>query len=749
MSEGPVAPYRTAFAACVGTALLAGLVTALLDVGLTLAGASHVGGGDAGSFALVAVCLYLPVALLLGLGEGLVAGAVRATHPGGSIGRVWRRLRDDEPTDRAAAAALVAAAVAGLVYALVVAGLSMRLVAGVERKGVGALLLGFVAVGAVVPCALLAYPAFRVARRAVGVVPRLGRLPVTALLALVALGGGALLAVLVMVTRLDWQALKLGAPMMFAAFVAVQLGSLTLAYGPLAGLRARLPARGVTVAAAAALAAIVPLLVVPGRAPSERTLALLSVESRGAGTLVKVARGLSDRDKDGYAALLGGGDCDDRRADVHPGAKDVPGNGVDENCNGADAPARGKDPGNGAGAGPGQPPEPAALSWKGNVVVIAVDTLRADRLGAAGYARGGKSLTPRMDELVARGVWFTHAWAQAPHTPRSFPSIFTSNYPSSIAWNKSFSNYPRLLDENQTLWESLAAAGVHTVGESSHFYFTDEFGITQGFTEYDNADAKNLKDSNSDIASPRIVPRVKDKLAELGASKRRFAMFVHLFEPHSTYVVHEGVTYEGTGQALFEEKYDREVEFVDRYVGEVVDAIAAAGLADDTLIVLLADHGEAFFVHSYQGQKLGWHGQTLYDEVMRVPLVIVGKGLTPGRVDTPVMLLDVAPTLLELMGVPVPGSFQGRSLAPALAGKPLPPRPAYAELLPYPNFNVSLKMMVTADGGKKIVKNLTDRVIEVYDLAADPEERKNLAYDQPDLAKALEKDLEAWVDSEL
>jgi arylsulfatase A-like enzyme len=548
-----------------------------------------------------------------------------------------------------------------------------------------------------------------------------------------------------MATGLDWGALHLGAPIMLLALFALQLGALALWYGPLAGVRTRVPRRGTIVVAAAVLAALLPFLTVPG-APSARALALLSVESRGAPTLVKLARSLGDHDHDGYSRWLGGGDCNDRDKNVHPGAKDEPGDGVDQNCNGADAAARVTD----GGGGGGDPAAAPALTWKGNVVVIAVDTLRADKLGAAGYTRGGKSLTPNIDKLAARGVYFTHAYAQSPHTPRSFPSMFTSRYPSMIAWDKSFANYPKLLPSNDTLWAALSAGGVHTAGESSHFYFTPEQGILKGFDEYDNADAKSLKDSNTDSAAPRIVARVKSKLVELAQKKQRFALFVHLFEPHSTYIVHEGLSYEEkSGPAAFEEKYDREVEFVDGYVGQIVDAIDAAGLADDTLIVLVADHGEGFFVHSYRGEKLGWHGQSLYDEVLRVPMIFVGKGLAPRKVDTPVMLLDLAPTLCQLLGVPAPKSFMGRSLVAALAGQALAPHAAYAELLPYPNFDVSMKAMITADGAAKIIENLTDRASEVYDLAKDPEERKNLAFDQPALAKKLAGELESWVDAEL
>ena len=742
-------PYRHAFAATVGTALGAGLLTALVDAMLTLRGASGVKSSDVVTFLRVAVGLYVGLALIVGLAEGLVVGAMRATHGRGGLRAGWRRLAEDVELDRRVVAAVLAGAACALVYALAIATLAMGLVAKVERQGTGALLLGFAA-AALVPLLVFAwYPAYRLTRRIARGVPRPGRLPATAVLLVGGAVVAALLVVLVTVTKLDWRALPLGVPTMLAVFALAQLALYALLYGRLSAVRERVPARGAIVAGAALLAALGPVVALTGAAPPERVLALLSVESRGARALVSAARGFGDRDGDGFSTWLGGGDCDDRDAAVNPGAKDEPGNGKDENCNGADAPARAARPDPAAGVTP-PPATPPAFAWKGNVVVIAIDTLRADRLGVAGYQRDGKSLTPRIDELITRGVYFERAWAQAPHTPRSFPSLFTSRYPSAIRWDKAFSNYPKLEPENVSVFEAFQGAGFTTVAETTHFYFEPGTGITQGFDVFANDGAKNLKDSNTDIAAPRLVPRVARRLQDLAAAKKKFVLFTHLFEPHSTYVEHEGVKYTQTdSRERFKEKYDREVEFVDRHVGLVIDAIAAAGLADSTMVVLVSDHGEAFFTHSYAGTKLGWHGSALYDDQLRVPIVVIAPGLAPRKVATPVMLLDVAPTLLDVAGVPIPASFQGRSLAAALAGQPLSERPVHAELVPYPNFKVSLQMLVTGDGRLKLVRNQTDRVTELYDLEHDPGEQKNLAFDEPARARPLLDQLSAWVDTEL
>src|SRR5262249_51355822 len=152
------------------------------------------------------------------------------------------------------------------------------------------------------------------------------------------------------------------------------------------------------------------------REPSEATRTTVMERSYIGGRMITLLRKYIDHDGDGYSAFFGGPDCDDDNPDIHPGAYDIPGNGIDENCLGGQAKPPAPTP---------PPPDPRAAQTApavrgGNsVLVIFVDTLRFDRLGIAGYRRNGKSLTPRLDELAAQSVTFTHAYAQAPNTPRS------------------------------------------------------------------------------------------------------------------------------------------------------------------------------------------------------------------------------------------------------------------------------------------------------------------------------------------
>jgi arylsulfatase A-like enzyme len=343
----------------------------------------------------------------------------------------------------------------------------------------------------------------------------------------------------------------------------------------------------------------------------------------------------------------------------------------------------------------------------------------------AGYGRPpGRSLTPTLDALARRGAYFPRAWSQAPNTPRSFPSILTGRYPSDIAWDKPGVNYPNLLPSNHTVFEALAAAGIEPIGIFSHFYFTPDRGISAGFAEWSDDGAGTIAESNKDVASPRIVPRVIARLKQAAARKERFALWTHLFEPHSSYMAHKEFPTSLSGVPGLMEKYDYEIAFADLWVGKLMAALDELHLTDSTAIVVLADHGEAWGEH-----KVYFHGQDLFDEQLRVPLIVAIPGKAPRVIEDDVALVDVAPTLLDLVGAPIPPSMRGRSLLPRIdgAGPASPARAVFAELLPATAWPHHAAMMI--DGGRKIIHRISDRRWELYDLRADPGEKKNLADD--------------------
>jgi arylsulfatase A-like enzyme len=209
---------------------------------------------------------------------------------------------------------------------------------------------------------------------------------------------------------------------------------------------------------------------------------------------------------------------------------------------------------------------------------------------------------------------------------------------------------------------------------------------------------------------------------------------------------HDGFPITEQGTAALAQKYDYEIAFVDGWVGKILDALAAAKLDDKTMVVIMSDHGEAFGVHTFAGQKMFFHGQTLYEELLRVPVMIRVPGVAPRKVDGVTELVDLAPTILDTFGLPAPASFVGRSLRDAMRTGDLPPRPAHAELLPAPSWDHSAKAMISADGTRKVIYVLSENRFEYFDIAKDPEERNELGAKSPDAAADLKEALAEWME---
>ncbi len=428
--------------------------------------------------------------------------------------------------------------------------------------------------------------------------------------------------------------------------------------------------------------------------------------------MLRLLRKRTDRDHDGASGLFGGGDCNDRDRSIFPAAHDVPGNGRDEDCSGRDAPL----------PPPPPPPPPPTLRERllretpadMNVVLITVDTMRWD----LHYAGNPREFSPSMDRLAAESVVFDHAYALSSYTGRAIAPLMAGRFPTECARDSEhFTQYPA---SNILLAERLRDAGFATFGAASHFYFHPRFGLVQGMTTWDMSSQPSDDAQESTSADAAVCDRALAQLRAHEHDTRRFFQWVHFFDPHKQYVPHPGGLSFGSGERA---RYDGEVAWSDRQVGRIMDALAALPFASRTIVVVTADHGEAFGEHG-----MGYHGVELWDELVRVPWIIRVPGIAPRHVSVPRSQIDFAPTMLELLRLPAPArtapdAMSGVSLVPDLLGEPMPPRPIYIEL-PEGPYNSMRRAVI--DHGWKLVERGTGR-FELYDLTHDPGERTDLA----------------------
>jgi choline-sulfatase len=372
--------------------------------------------------------------------------------------------------------------------------------------------------------------------------------------------------------------------------------------------------------------------------------------------------------------------------------------------------------------------QPAAVAAR-NLVVITIDTLRADRVGAYGY---GAARTPAMDALARRGARFDRAFATAPITLTSHASLFSGRYPPG---HKARDNGLRVDDRSPLVAEALSAAGFTTGAFVAAFPLDRRFGLARGFGTYSDRLPRQPDGRPSNERAGRIV--VDEALQWLERRRAsRFFLWIHLFEPHTPY---GNPSDPAAARRPAEARYDDEIAEADRQVQRVLEALGAE--AASTIVVVASDHGEAFGEHGEIG-----HSVFVYDTTLRVPLILAGPGIPEGRsIADPVALIDVAPTVLGMLRV---GGFDadGIDLAPALDGRALPRRELYAETFaPLLDFGWSSLRSVRADGWKYIAAPRR----ELYQVSQDPAEERNAVESDAARAAALAERVDRYSASEL
>jgi arylsulfatase A-like enzyme len=417
------------------------------------------------------------------------------------------------------------------------------------------------------------------------------------------------------------------------------------------------------------------------------------------------------------------------------------------------------------------PPEPqhaqrgAAPANAPNIILLMVDTLRADRLGAYGYA---KAKTPHMDSLATEGVRGARGFAQASWTRPSVATIFTALYPSS---HGAIHKADILPDRVETIAEALTKGGYWASGFPNNINVTAAFNFQQGFDEFtylapelffwaDEPAAKLTIYNGLRLVRERffarrvivynyyqpaevVVDRAVEWLDGPNARKGPFFLYLHFMDPHDPYFVHP---YDGVGYARvanpnppadvaqkYSDLYDGEIAYLDAQVGRLIDDLKKRGLYDKTLIVLTADHGEEF--HEHGGW---WHGTTLYDEQTHVPILMkpVAGGARGTVIEELTTSLDIAPTMLAAAGLPIPPVMQGHALP--LNGTEAPAREnVFSEEDLEGNSLQAIRSkttkLITANKGNP--RGLKET--ELYDVATDPGEQKDLASTDPVLVETM------------
>ena len=295
------------------------------------------------------------------------------------------------------------------------------------------------------------------------------------------------------------------------------------------------------------------------------------------------------------------------------------------------------------------PPPPAAPA-KGpaadlDVIVLSIDSLRAD-MPWAGYPR---AIAPHLTELEKRSVSYTRAYSISSYTSMSLGGFLGGKLPSEMKRSGFF--FGSYAADNVMVPELLKAKGVRTMGAHAHGYFSSA-GFDQGFDVWQIVPGiifKNETDPN--VTSPQHESMAEKILDDPRLDSTRFFAWFHFLDPHDQYISHEKDGIPPYGKTL-RDRYDAEVLFTDRYLGKLLDFIANKPWSKRTVIIVTADHGEAFGEHNMFS-----HGFELWENLVRVPMFFVVPGVAPRRIDTPRSAIDLAPTITELLGVPADPSW--------------------------------------------------------------------------------------------
>ena len=429
----------------------------------------------------------------------------------------------------------------------------------------------------------------------------------------------------------------------------------------------------------------------------------------------KLTQWALDLDRDGYSAFLGGGDSDDTRSDINPGHPEIIDDSIDNNGIGGALTAQGVE--DWKLEHDSLHVEPPVNGRRFNVIYIFIDALRADHLSAYGY---GRKTSPNLDKLAARSALFENAYTPAPNTFEALPKFTQGTY-----WDAHIETWPEIMSRN----------GYNAI------MFPRRISTLRRHVR----GMKVLAPSRDGTFEGSIDSAI-ETLSSI-STDRPFCAYLYSTDTHRPYRPHAEFHY---GSSLTD-LYDGEIAYLDFQLGRLFDWMETAGRMSDTVIVIMADHGESL------GERgVFKHSTLLYNEQTHVPMIIHVPGLEARSIKDYVSTIDLGPTMLHAVGLDYPRECAGVSLLPLMQGRPFAHPPVYGEqttqeLSPFVRREQYVspeqkKYMIITQDGFKLIYNRDSYTFELFDLKSDPHEIRNLYDLQPQQAAEMKSRLGRFID---
>jgi arylsulfatase A-like enzyme len=361
------------------------------------------------------------------------------------------------------------------------------------------------------------------------------------------------------------------------------------------------------------------------------------------------------------------------------------------------------------------------------VILITVEALRAD-MPWSGYPR---PIAPALTQLAAESAVWQHQHSVSSHTPQALATLLSGRYPSSLYRDGAFaSSYAA---DNVFFPELLQAKGIRTIGVQAHEFFRKGKGFEQGFDVWElvsggEGAAASAPEVGDQASSAKSATRLIELLGQPQNTGGQFFAWAHFMDPHDPYVAHPEV---GDFGKQPRDLYDSEIAFTDHWVGKLLEFARRQAWWKRTALIVVGDHGEALGEHG-----ASTHGADLWEVLLQTPLLIRAPGAKPVRVEPVRSHLDLAPTIVELMGIEPPAAFQGQSLVAELYGAPAAPRPALLFELCEDTQNPGWRALIAGDD-KFMVPGVPNGPERLFNLKQDPAELDNVAEKQPEKLREM------------